>query len=1321
MYDCFDPEYDIFPLVLLRLAFRVFAGGPKLLWWMLMLYNFRRLINTTRAVVLLQAVTGLTLYLFSRIWQGGYSRTGSQTELFFADCWHLWFLLSSPNILFLACHLPGNIRDGIVLARDYAYDGMDLEILFPEPGEVDLDADPRDTAGEVFMKRLLAEDRERRRRKEREEQARREDEMARQRREREAREREAVRQMELEERRRQRARREEEARLEEERRARDEPDAAYFRLAAIFRRTARRWRPQVPEPEPELELARVKLRDPGSKGSRKVIAFYNRSTQTESGDFPGGRSGKVLSSSRYTSHGVQTDPKTEEKQDRTSSSVPPKKVDATPDKASTPAKASTPERDPQSSTENNGKSDPPTTPTPAPKDDKTATFTSETTEPTPPADVGPQPSKAGSPDQQTTETPSPRPARPTLFRRERLSRQVARSPRTPFGGRISDVQDRNPRSRAGRSRDDGGRARTRRRRNRLLGRRDLGGGPFGPDAGGSIDESPLETPQVDESQSSAPDTTSSEVRGPEDYDTFEEWLNSPVPSSSLVVGDGTQVDPFSQAVDRAVAAAQSNAATTPQDLPGLPEDDNDMSFQDLLGSTLGEVGSLGGAGIRSTGDLMDLDPVQGATPVQEQLATEMDIVDDSGVSPAGPLINPSPEAMDWETGCRKTVADGQDIVMGEDEAMRISATPSPAPAPFTTPAPLTTPAAPTTPSRKQKKKSPPALPRTPSPKDKRTSPPEPPAAPGRRQVDDDVDDILNAFNQISDEVVEMGDTAFKHEEASTPVFEPQAPTSQASLPYPTGPFSMMPEMPSTPTSQPRSSRSGIRRRARLQRPPIQLSPLTTPFSLPGSHTATQPQHSPVTDTQTPQARQSSVGSGQSSEGKAALSHYAPIIPGSQSLAFHSQFFQPSTALPDQGQTPAEAVQQSQYPPIDDDPTPNTQHPFFNFTPPPPPASVIDGAQSNHQAEGTENSQEEERDELEAAMIAAFEDNSDAETVLHDPQSPHHQGPPHTLPSTNDDQPPPVDPALYASTVPDAPQSATSHNSSEPDQPKEASEEELSKRRILRPRSRRSKDTSDAPPQSRQTSLQSVDEQEERGQDQAVMDDTAQNLVVLAGLSGIPVGDSTQPQQTTPVVQPSAVQGATVQPTTTRGDNLMVPRQRQREAPSSSQAENVQAIQMGGLTLPGGNSSSAQRDASKMKPISPLLRRGSILQDAFMTDSPEEMTPMQTPASPAASPKNLGDAELQRVIRRQQAKKGKKPQLFHPKRSNTSSSAAAPSPASSTRQGSTDTVTEAESSEAAAAAAQRLQSQSNSKKKVTVVPSSSVPQHLRDQERRPDSP
>ncbi|RSL69771.1 hypothetical protein CEP53_002112 [Fusarium sp. AF-6] len=1200
MHECFDPEYDTLPLVLLRLAFWVFAVSPRFLWWLLVAYHFRRLINTSRTVVFLQSVSAAALCLIPWIWQSDYSRLRSQTEPFFTECWQLWFLLSSPNILFMAYHLPGTILDGVVLARDYAYQCMDLEILFPGPGEWDLDTDPRDTAGEAFFRRLLSEDREMRRRKESEEQARRDHESAMREQEREVREREVVRQKELEERRRQWARREEAARQESERRGYD-PDADFSGLGATFRRTARRWRPLVPEPEPELELARVKVQDPRSKGAGKVIAFYSRGTQMEPRDLPGERTTGEVTSSRYISTGVQTDSMTEEKQHEATASKPQEKA------------ASSPARDPQPSRP---------TPTPAPEspmvkqtaDEPTTDEPSE--RPQPPVSASPRPSAPSS-----TPTPS--------------GRQHARSPRKLFGARAStNLQGRRPSGRARTSRDVRGRVRSQRRSGRGRPGR-LSDTP----AGGRVDKTPSkssesstrEAEQVVEQVADtngtdpvaaaasspaevAPDTTSSVFKRPEDFDDFEEWLNSSLPPIDLE---------FPLPVDDDAAAATT---TTAQDLSGLPDGDvNDdaMALGDLLGSALGEMSLDDDAEISSSSDLMDLDSPQDQTAVgQEQLASEMEIVqDDSG--DVGPLTSLSPE-MDWEG------EEGPDVVMDDVEAppapptclvSSMSLPPSAVTAPSTifaassTPAPPATPVAPTTP----------ALPRTPSPKGKEVSSPEPPAAPRRRQVS----------------------------------------------------------------------------------PPL----------------------------------------------------------------------------------------------------------FFNFN---QPGGVPDVAQPDHQEEDTDRSQEE-LDELERDLIAAFEDdddNSDVVTVVH--VSPPTEGLDHTLPPTNDDQPPLVDPALFASTVPAASESSTNQAASGADQPQEASQEEMSKRRILKPRTRRTKDTVSAPAQSRQTSLQSVSEQNEQGQDQAPMDDTAQNLVLLAGLEGIPVGNiaQPQPQPTPPVAPPSAVPDTTAKSTTTRGNNQTAPRQEQQDIPSSiaasqptpapiqmgglnlqggntptitptptpsshqpqqnvpsssaaNQTANVQSIQMGGLILPGGNMSTttptptvpqpsqqnlpsstaanhtenvpsiqmgglilpggntltttptptAQQDPPKQKPMPQGPRKGSVFSDTFMTESPEEMTPSQTPtrsdSTPTGTTTDLRAAELQRAIRRQTAKKGKKPQLFHSKKSNLSSSVTSSTPSTPVRQGSTDTVMEAESSDAAA---QRLLSGSNSKKKITVVPSSTVPQHLRDQER-----
>ncbi|EEU48801.1 uncharacterized protein NECHADRAFT_75316 [Fusarium vanettenii 77-13-4] len=616
MHECFDPEYDTLPLALLRLAFWAFAVSPRFLWWLLMLYHFQRLINASRTVVLLQSVTAAALYLIPWIWQSDYSRLRSQTEPFFADCWQLWLLLSSPNILFSAYHLPGTIRDGIVLARDYAYRCMDLEILFPEPGEVNLDADPRDTDGEAFFKKLLAEDRERRRRRESEEQATRENELAMREQEREVREREAVRQKDLEER-----RRDEAARQNQQRRGYD-PDAAWAGLAAIFRRSDRRWRPRVPEPEPELELARVKVQDPRSKGSRKVTAFYSRGTQTEPRDLPGERASGEATSSRYTSNGVQTDSMTEEKQHKAPASKPQEKA------------ASSPARDPQPSRP---------TPTPAPESPMVK----------PPTDE--EPSERPEPPVSA----SPRPSAP----RSSASRQHVSSPstRTLFETRVStNLQGRRPRSHV--------------KATRRLGRSRPGGLSDSPaPAGGRVDETPSkssesstrEGEQVLEQATAAvadpippvqdaPDTTSSSFKRPEDFDDFEEWFNSSPPPSDFNAADLSFLP----------VAPATTTTTTNQDLSGLQDDNDDsMALGDLLGSVLGEMSLRDSAEVRSTSDLMDLDQdPEESTIGQDQLASEMEIVsgDDSG--DAGPLPILSSE-MDWEG------EESSDILMGDVEAL----------------------------------------------------------------------------------------------------------------------------------------------------------------------------------------------------------------------------------------------------------------------------------------------------------------------------------------------------------------------------------------------------------------------------------------------------------------------------------------------------------------------------------------------------------------------------------------------------------------------------------------------------------------------------
>ncbi|KAL2675275.1 hypothetical protein Neosp_011458 [[Neocosmospora] mangrovei] len=575
IHECFDPEYDTLPLALLRLAFWAFAVSPRFLWWLLMLYHFQRLVNTSRTVVLLQSVTAAALYLIPWIWQSDYSRLRSQTEPFFADCWQLWLLLSSPNILFSAYHLPGTIRDGIVLARDYAYRCMDLEILFPEPVEVNLDADPRDTDGEAFFKKLLSEDRERRRRRESEEQATRENELAMREQEREVREREAVRQKDLEER-----RRDEAARQNQQRRGYD-PDAAWAGLAAIFRRSDRRWQPRVPEPEPELEFARVKVQDPRSKGSRKVTAFYSRGTQTEPRDLPGERTSGEASSSRYTSNGVQTDSMTEEKQHKAPASKPQEKA------------ASSPVRDPQPSRP---------TPTPAPESPMVKPPTDEElSERPPPVSASPGPSAP----------------------RSLASRQRDRSSRSLFGARVStSVQGRRPRShvkatrRSGRSRPGG-----------------LSDSPT--PAGGRVDETPSkssesstrEGEQVLEQATAAvadpiplvqdaPDTTSSSFKRPEDFDDFEEWFNSSPPPFDFNAADLSFLP-----------VAPATITTTTQD----DDEDDSMALGDLLGSVQGEMSLRDSAEVRSTSDLMDLDQdPEESTIGQDQLASEMEIMDWEG-------------------------------------------------------------------------------------------------------------------------------------------------------------------------------------------------------------------------------------------------------------------------------------------------------------------------------------------------------------------------------------------------------------------------------------------------------------------------------------------------------------------------------------------------------------------------------------------------------------------------------------------------------------------------------------------------------------------
>ncbi|KAI8719433.1 hypothetical protein NCS52_00724000 [Fusarium sp. LHS14.1] len=942
IHECFDPEYDALPLALLRLAFWAFAVSPRFLWWLLMLYHFQRLVNTSRTVVLLQSVTAAALYLIPWIWQSDYSRLRSQTEPFFADCWQLWLLLSSPNILFSAYHLPGTIRDGIVLARDYAYRCMDLEILFPEPGEVNLDADPRDTDGEAFFKKLLSEDRERRRRRESEEQATRENELAMREQEREVREREAVRQKDLEE-----QRRDEAARQNQQRRGYD-PDAAWIGLAAIFRRSGRRWLPRVPEPEPELELARVKVQDPRSKGSRKVTAFYSRGTQTEPRDLPGERTSGEASSSRYTSNGVQTDSMTEEKQHKAPASKPQEKA------------ASSPARDPQPSRP---------TPTPAPESPMVK----------PPTDQEPS-------ERPPPVSASPGPSAP----RSSASRQRDRSSRSLFEARVStSVQGRRPRShvkatrRSGRSRPGG-----------------LSDSPM--PAGGRVDETPSkssesstqEGEQVLEQATAAvadpiplvqdaPDTTSSSFKRPEDFDDFEEWFNSSPPPFDFNAADLSFLP---------VAPATTTTTTNQDD-----DEDDSMALGDLLGSVQGEMSLRDSAEVRSTSDLMDLDQdPEESTIGQDQLASEMEIVfgDDSG--DAGPLPILSSE-MDWEG------EESSDILMGDVEAL------------------------------------------------------------------------------------------------------------------PDSPMALNPSTTSAATTT-----------ARVTRPETSSS-LFASTMMPSTSSHTH--HD-----------QGSQSPGPRSSGDSRRPSPPPIF---SSLNAH-------------------LTQQSQYPPLDQE---ETSHPQPAFSPLTSPANAQCVARSDPQPEEADKPQDE-LDELERDLIAAFEENddgSDPETVIYTSPPP---------PSTNDDQPPLVDPALFATYVTTTPQSSTTQAAASSDQPQEASQAEMAKRQILKPRSRRTKDTITAAP----TPTPSHQKQQ----------DTAASSTV-------------------------------------------------------NQQETVPAIQTGSITT----------NAPTHTPNAPA-RKGSILTEAFMTDSPEEMTPIQTPvrrdSTPAETPTDLQEAEIQRTLRRLQAKKGKKPQLFHPKKS-----------------------------------------------------------------------
>ncbi|KAM0556763.1 hypothetical protein ACHAPJ_005823 [Fusarium lateritium] len=348
------------------------------------------------------------------------------------------------------------------------------------------------------------------------------------------------------------------------------------------------------------------------------------------------------------------------------------------------------------------------------------------------------------------------------------------------------------------------------------------------------------------------------------------------------------------------------------------------------------------------------------------------------------------------------------------------------------------------------------------------------------------------------------------------------------------------------------------------------------------------------------------------------------------------------------------------------------------------------SQQNTQATTSDNSQmsQTEQDELERDMAAAFEDDnvSQADTVVHDDpenetssipylelyaQSQAAAGP--SLPTSLPPHSPPHSPGVAPPYIPVNTIIARGTPGYVLDPPKAATEEQLSKRKILKLKHE----------QQQQERQQSAPQQVDHANDAAVMDEAAMNLLRLAQGHEIAITGNIPPElmisstqattsiepatgeQSTTTVQPTtstqassqqqqSVPGSTTQSTSTQGqpstsnvqrqaDPSDVQAQQPPQQPSQQQPQQqAPPMQTGGLVLPGGN---------------PVMSGPSTPAGPAAPQGTQGTGPQPDPRAEAFRKKKAEELKGQR-----EAKKNTKPSLFHAsKKGGTSSTPGTPRP------------------------------------------------------------
>ncbi|KAF4464768.1 hypothetical protein FALBO_8392 [Fusarium albosuccineum] len=1267
--ECFDEEYNNFIFAMVGALFWFFQNMPTLVRWFLVLRYFRRLVNFSKAVVSLQIVTGLLLLLTPIIWHEEYGRMRHKTEPFFNDLWDLWYLLVAPNASVLFFRLPGIITKASILACDYVYNGIDFQILFPEPSQ-NLDADPSDTGAEAFMKRLLAEDTERREEQERERRARESRERQRDERPRPA---------------------EDETRPEEpEPSTRPNNEFSDSALFQFFRRRGgkprhplRSRRVQASSDNPRLsdgpELVRVSIqrREPGSTDGKKISGYVERGTQTD-----------PITRPTYVSKQVQT----------TAVKVSPtnKEPEVPEAKPMAKAKLSTPTPADKAPS------------TPKPRQSPKVNGAPETTA-TPPIDAAsssPAPAesvKAESEPQRTHSRRSPikPPASPNNIFTAATAAAAENEPILQDAPAVPDASPRLPssiRPQARRSRPPSRNERTNMRQNRL--RWQQGGRRITPtslrystsfednnDDSTKIQDSakPLEFNQEGEdTQACEPEVADSHrqehekrnlegVEAPTVPGQTATQLTAPFPdpASFAEFADFLEYqpgDPFPPSVVDATldALCEEGASHLPtaihtQDTP-FRQFDSDMDVDSV--------------------ESPERAATSGQAHSSEQLPTAMDVdLIDFGGAPSSHARQKSlsEESMEWQPEQAVTASEAPDLSMEDGQTQQI-----------------------------------------PSSRDTGYSDYLAGAIAEIQETQDQRDDEMH--KQVQQVLAQQDDTDDEicQKEPEVPI--PRAPVHQ-------GVFSQAP-LPQVPA--PRVPEESFNHGQDEKQPE----------SLADAEPETQIQSQTLNPLN--------------------FQYPRPPVPTAEPLG--TPFFPYPTSRP----SPASETVQN----------------------PPSSGPSLLGLASRNPGMSHE---EDEREEIERDMIAAFESSDDAHVVAHDPQQTQPQPTPPNpslSASTGNNQPPLIDPSLYSTTQPNHPTqtpsftpmpattpqagSFTPHfsvgqDAQALDTPKTATQEQIAKRPgILKPKTRKTKAQSNPLPKLQQQQLtqtaqesQNTEQQPasaptEGGQESQVQwDPESPNILALAQAVNIPFNT---PQGTTSVSQqlqepPNTFQrnpsdGHSSSPSQEAEENVArhhVP-QRHESAPHIG---HVPAIQMGGLMLPGGNTVTTSPSGSTQttqqgqatgkpafdrerasiralrgKPPLPQQIQTSDVRSQLLnqvTASPTELMPEppRRDSAPAVSSDEWKQKELEKLKRRAEARKGKKPQLFHQKKKASSSSEASPARSQGGLSSAGPSTprkldTEGESTEEVA---ERLLASSNSTKKgIKILTPGSIPEHLRKQER-----